>query len=70
LETKVSKNIIDLHCKLFKHDIDMQAYVHNYNVYMIPDLAATSPVIMEVSPTNGQKNLIYYGIPSWMYEGN
>jgi len=48
----------------------MQAYVHNYNVYMIPDLAATSPVIMEVSPTNGQKNLIYYGIPSWMYEGN
>ena len=44
--------------------------MHNYTVYVIEDLAASSPVIETVSPTDGRRNVMYYGIPDWMYEGD
>ena len=46
-----------------------QAFMREFNVYMVDDVGAASPKVEAVSPTNGQQNMKYYGIPDWMYEG-
>ncbi|XP_078489096.1 prolyl endopeptidase FAP-like [Ciona intestinalis] len=43
-------------------------YVHQFNVKLIEDVGAATPTIVDVSPTDGMKNIKYYGIPDWMYE--
>ena len=44
----------------------MQAYVLDYNIYL---LTVTTNAITTVT-TDGHKNGISYGIPDWVYEGN
>ena len=44
----------------------MQAYVLNYNIYL---LTVATNTITTVT-TDGDKNGISYGIPDWVYEGN
>ena len=44
----------------------MQAYVLDYNIYL---LTVATNTITTVT-TDGHKNGISYGIPDWVYEGN
>lgn len=43
------------------------AYVYKWNVYVITNLEATNPTIIQVT-NDGSQNMVYNGIPDWVYE--
>ena len=43
--------------------------VHDYKLYVFLNLPDDNTATL-ASPDDGEQNVMYYGVPTWMYQGN